>query len=233
VENERKWRRAESTARFLEVVPFVKLCAVVNTVAISNAKPDSDIDVLIVTSPGHIWIARAMVTAIVSMLGYRRHGRQVANRICLSFYVTTEALNLERLKSADEPDHHYTFWTSQAVPLLDDGGYYERYQRANEWVRRRLPNAWQWDWRERLVAPTALRSLKKVYEVFFTSPIGAWIETWTRQRQVKKFDANTMSKAKVAGTDVVISEDVLKFHEEDRRHEYNQRFEVKLKELGL
>ena len=233
VENEKKWRRALSAARFLEIVPFVKLVMVVNTVAISNAKPDSDIDLLIVTAPGHIWVTRMMVTGIVSMLGYRRHGDKISNRICLSFYITTDALDLERLESTDDPDHHYTFWASQAVPLLDDGGYFERYMKANDWVRQRLPHAWQWDWKERLVPQTALQTLKRLYEAFFSSPIGAWIELWTRQRQLKKFDANTQSKAKEGTTDVVISEDVLKFHEGDRRREYNERFEKRLLELGL
>lgn len=231
-DNEKKWQRAKTVARYLEIVPFIKMVALVNTAAIRNARPDSDIDLFIVTRPGHIWISRAMVTGIVSMLGYRRHGQHVANRICLSFYVTTEALDLAPQRTSDT-DHHFTYWTAQAVPLLDDGTY-ERYVHANAWVRRRLPNAWQWDWRTHLVPENSgFRSTKRLYEAFFTSPLGAWIENVARRWQLKKFGQNRSSKVTEPTTDVIVSEDVLKFHEADRRREYNARFEARCRDLGL
>ncbi|MEK7637466.1 MAG: hypothetical protein AAB402_03745 [Patescibacteria group bacterium] len=230
--NAKLWRRAASTARFLELVPFVKMIAVVNTLAIDNARPASDIDLLIVTAPRHIWIARMIVTGIVSLLGYRRHGTTIAGRVCLSFYVTTDGMDFSALKSAD-PDIHFTFWTAQAVPLLDDGTY-ERYRQANDWVMKLLPNAWVWKWPTRLLVPNpGLRVIKQFYEIFLASPIGHWLESWARDRQLKKMEKNIESKAKLGTTEVVISEDVLKFHELDRRQEYNERFRRRLVELGL
>ncbi|MBI5467021.1 MAG: hypothetical protein HY975_02290 [Candidatus Kerfeldbacteria bacterium] len=232
----KKWKRAESTARFLELVPFVRLVAVVNTLAIDNARPESDIDLLIVTAPHHIWITRLIVTGIVSLLGYRRSGGRaatnVANRVCLSFYVTTDGMKMEQLKrEADDP--HFAFWTAQAVPLLDDQTY-EKYRAANSWVTTLLPNAWDWDWKRRLLVPNAgLRGIKQFYEVFFSTPIGLWVENWARQRQLSRFEHDTNSKAKEGNTDVVISEDVLKFHEVDRRLEYRSAFYARLDELGL
>lgn len=230
--NAKLWRRATTTARYLELVPFVKMIAVVNTLAIENARPDSDIDLLIITGARHIWIARMIVTAIVSLLGYRRHGTKIAGRVCLSFYVTTDALDFSQLASA-APDTHFAFWTAQAVPLLDDGTY-EQYRQANDWVTKLLPNAWSWEWKHRLLAPNAgLRSIKQFYEIFFASPAGSWIEVWARNRQLKKMEKNVTSKASLGMTEVVISEDVLKFHELDRRREYNERLRRRLGELGL
>lgn len=236
LDNRKKWKRAESTARFLELVPFVRMIAVVNSLAIDNARPDSDIDLLIVTAPGHLWIARLIVTGIVSLLGYRRSGGRdttnIANRVCLSFYLTTNALDLELLKrQADDP--HFAFWTAQAVPLVDDGTY-EKYQTANGWVTKLLPHAWEWDWRARRLAPNAgLRAIKQFYELFFNTPIGLWIETWARQRQLKRMSGDTASRSRQPDTDVVISDDVLKFHEQDRRLEYREKFRTRLAELGV
>ncbi|MBI2984937.1 MAG: hypothetical protein HYY50_04935 [Candidatus Kerfeldbacteria bacterium] len=233
-ENERKWKRAMTTARYLELVPFVKMVAVVNTLAINNARPESDIDVLVVTVPGHLWMARLLVTGIVSMLGYRRHGRKITNRVCLSFYITTDTLNLESLKSIDQPDTHFAFWTAQAVPLLNIDGTYERYVRDNVWVNQLLPNAWQWNWAARVLPPNpGWRSIKKLYEMFFATPIGWWLESWARERQMKKMAKNVTSKSKAPTTDVIISDEVLKFHEEDRRRKYNQAFVEKLRSLGI
>lgn len=231
-ENERKWRRAVTTAKYLQIIPFVKMVAVVNTLAIDNARPDSDIDLLIVTSPQHIWLARMMVTGVVSLLGYRRHKDKIANRVCLSFYLTTEALNLEPLKAEPE-DFHFAMWASQAVPLLDDGTY-QKFVAANGWVTQMLPNGWSWDWKSKLVAPqTGLIGIKQFYQAAFSSPIGVWLENWARQRQLKKMEKNTESKASQPTTDVIISEDVLKFHEADRRFEYNRKFRDKLRDLGI
>lgn len=231
--NDKKWKRAQSAARFLELVPFVKLVAVSNTLAIDNARPESDIDFFIVVSPQHIWIARFIVTGIISLLGWRRHGTKITNRICLSFYVTTDALDLKPLKSA-EPDPHFTFWTSQAVPLMDDEKTYEKFRAANGWVTAILPNAWIEPRTERVMVPNSnLRSIKRFYEAFFSSPIGFSIENWARARQLKKMEANVNSRAADPTNDVIISEDVLKFHEADRRSEYNKKVAKRFVELGL
>lgn len=226
------WSRAASTARFLELVPFIRMVAVVNTLALSNVRPESDIDLLIITAPRHIWITRLIVTFIVSLLGYRRHGTKVAGRICLSFYATTEGMDFSELQSR-HPDTHLAFWTSQTVPLIDDGTY-EKFRTANAWVTRIMPHAWEWDWKARVLEPNAgLRSIKGFYEVFFSTPIGHWFEALARDRQLKRIDRHTESKAKDGTTDVVISEDVLKFHEADRRTEYNEAFAKRCQELGL
>lgn len=232
VRSTKLWRRAASTARYLELVPGIRMVAVVNTLAIDNVRPESDIDLFIVTSPGMIWMTRFLVTGIVWMLGYRRHGLKIAGRICLSFYITTDALDLASLKS-ENVDTHFAFWTSQTVPLLNDG-IYEKFRDQNTWVTAMLPNAWQWDWKAKLLVPNSgLRSIKQFYEIFFATPIGQWLVHLTRTHQIKKMEKNTESKAKNGTTDVIISEDVLKFHEADRRRENNKRFQERLKVLGL
>jgi hypothetical protein len=228
----RLWRRAASTARYIELVPGIRMVAVVNTLAIDNVKPTSDIDLLIVTTPGLMWMTRALVTGIVAMLGYRRHGQNIAGRVCLSFYLSTAALDLAPLKR-EEQDTHFAMWATQAVPLLNDGTY-EKFVAANSWITDQLPHAWQWNWRAKLLEPNAsLRAIKQFYEVFFATPIGHWFVAFARDRQLKKMDKNTNSKAKDGTTDVIISEDVLKFHEADRRLEYNAAWRERMTKLGL
>ncbi len=230
--NQKKWKRAESAARFLELVPFVKMVAVANTLAINNARSESDIDFFIITSRQHIWIARFLVTGIVSLLGWRRHGQKIQNRICLSFYVSSDALNLAPLQSSS-PDTHLMFWASQLVPLMVDADMYTKYKEANDWVTAALPNAWP-EKPQRLQTPnSSLRSIKRFYEVFLSSPIGLMIENWARTRQLKKMEANVSSRAKEGTTDVIVSEEVLKFHEADRRKDYNAAVKERLTSLHL
>lgn len=232
VRNEKKWKRAKSTARFLEVIPYVKLAAVVNTLAIDNARAESDIDFLIVTEPERIWIARLMVTGIVEMLGYRRHGEKIADRICLSFYLTTKGLNLSPLK-LDADDPHFAFWASQAVPLMDEATY-EQFLTANRELTARLPNAWTWSWQNRLLKNNGLlRGIKRFYGRMFGMAAGNFLEAWARDYQLQRMDKNVHSKAKLGTTEVVISEDVLKFHEDDRRAKYNAAYRQRCEQLGI
>mgnify|MGYP001429839746 CR=1 FL=1 len=231
---QKKWRRVKSMARFCEVIPYVKMVAACNTLAIDNARAESDMDVFIVTSPERMWIARMMVTGIVNMLGYRRHGKNITNRVCLSFYVTAQALDLEPLKiSVGQEDPYLRFWATQIVPLMDDG-IYEKFQQHNAWVTSRLPNGWFWNWKERLLSvESMLRTIKHSFEAAFATGIGLQLEDWARRFQLKRINGHTNSKAKLGTTEVIISENVLKFHEEDRRNKYNLAFRIRLAQLGI
>jgi len=230
--NKKKWRRAKSAARFLEIVPFVKLVAVANTVALHNGKAESDIDLFIIIAPSHLWMSRLMITAVITMLGYRRHGQNIKDRICLSFFVTTKAMNLEPLKLQPN-DPYLENWVTQIVPLVDDGTY-QRFIEANAWARQPVPHGWDWPWTESLLKPNSgLRSIRTMYEVFFALPIGWMAEQWARNRQLKKMEQNEMSKSTLDTSDVIINDDMLKFHEADRRAEYRQKFQERCQRLGL
>ncbi len=231
-DNEKKWKKIAGAARFLEVVPYVKMVAVVNTLAINNARPESDIDVLVVTEPGRIWIARLMVTGLIDMLGIRRHGTHITNRVCLSFYVTSDAMDLSRFANGAD-DHHFAFWTTQAVPVLDLDTY-KKFVEANRAWTSRLPNAWSWIWDNRLISKNRLlRGIKNFYGRLFGTAAGQYLEAWARDFQMQRMEKNVDSKAKEGTTDVVISEEALKFHEADRRNEYNAAYAERCRALGI
>lgn len=228
----KKWKVATTVGRWLQMAPFVRMVAVVNSLAMDHARDASDVDVLIVTAPGRMWIARMLVTGLVHMLGYRRYGNNIQDRVCLSFYVTQDALDMTPLRLNNE-DHYYTFWGSQITPLLDEG-VYEQFQKENPWIAERLPHGWEWDWRQRIVPTVSLRrSIKRFYEMFFSTGIGQMVETMARDQQLKKMDRNLNSKASQGTTEVIISDTVLKFHEDDRRARYNAAYEQRLRDLKL
>lgn len=230
--DKKKWQRAKTVARFVEVVPFVKMVAVVNTLAINNAKEESDIDLLIITSPGHIWLSRWLVTGIVAMLGYRRHAQHIKNKICLSFYATNDAMNFDKVRHLPE-DQHFTFWTSQVTPLLDFS-VYEKFVQANDWVRARLPNAWQWEWEKTVMKPnTWLRSIKTFLETGLSTGLALRLESLARDYQLKRMSKNILSKVSQGTTEVIVAEEMLKFHEEDRRTKYNADFQERLTRLEI
>lgn len=228
--NEKKWAIARRGVRWLWKVPFIKLVGVCNTVAINNAREESDIDVFIVVAKGKLWTARFFATALMDALRLRRRGTAVQDRICMSFSVTEDALDLRPLLLKDGDDPYMAFWAAQMVPLFDRGGTYARFIAANkDWVREYLPNAfsqtsaWIGDQRISSIpqrgfpAPPYWRRSKPrgVYSI---------TERFFRRLQKEKMARNAASVQNEPTTDVVVSDTVLKFHEQDRRREYRERW---------
>src|SRR5207244_2712587 len=57
--SKRLWRRARRYARLVAGVPFVRLVAVTGALAMDNVGQRVDVDLLVATEPGRVWIARA------------------------------------------------------------------------------------------------------------------------------------------------------------------------------
>lgn len=92
---ERRWHMAETIrkryllakrAAVLPYIPFVRLVRVLGSVAIGNARGTSDMDISIGVARGHLWLTRALVTAVAHVLGVRRWGSHTADRLCFNHY---------------------------------------------------------------------------------------------------------------------------------------------------
>lgn len=225
-ENAQKWHRAERAVHWLQSIPFLRFVAVCNTVAISNARPDSDIDVFIVVRRDRLWFTRFWVTFITSLLGVRRRGKRIANQICLSFFVTDTALDFSPLLLQPE-DPYFAFWVDQLVPLYDPENLLAEIRRLNTWVLEYLPNAFSVTPRPRIFSFRAAQ-LKHGWEMLLGGWLGDRLESLERLLQQGKMRLSPNAAATGAA---VMTDDVLKFHEQDRRAEYRQRFKERCAEV--
>ena len=113
-----RWKKLRRITSILQIIPNVKMIAACNTLVLNDIKSDSDIDVFVIIKDGRMWQARFYITALVVLLGQWRHKNNIANKICLSFYVTDKSLNLKWL--AKKPyDPMLTYWVTFVYPLLD------------------------------------------------------------------------------------------------------------------
>lgn len=222
---EAKWRRAGRAAGALRILPFVRLIGVVNTLALDNARPSSDIDFLIVVERGRLWLTRLLVTAVVQALGLRRHGALIADRVCLSFYVSDGRLDLGSLRIED--DVHLTYWMAQFIPLYDRDGCLAAYRAANAWVDERLPNAWSGVPPAQLGDPAALRWFRAPATLVLRGRLGQVLEGWTRRLQQRRMARRRETRLGQPTTDVLATDDLLKFHERDRRASYRDAFRAR------
>mgnify|MGYP000659135612 CR=1 FL=1 len=218
--------------RFLSIArhaPFLRAAFVCNTLARSYARPESDIDLFLVTAPGRIWLARLFVTGLAALLRVRPTEAVSADRICLSFFVTTEALDLKPL--AIEDDVYLAHWVQELFPVYDEAGIVRRSFVENGWLRGALPETrMQLPLPRRSVRPVVL-PMKRGLERLLDAVFGDRLERWSERRQLAWMPAGLKAAAATPAPDVVLNDRVLKFHDHDRRAEIRDAYREKLRSL--
>lgn len=222
----------------LGLTPYLRGAFLVNSVAFGNLEKESDIDFLIITEKNRLWFTRVWLTLLTQIFGLRRHGKKVAGRFCLSFFLSSEALNLEELalKSASFPelpqDPYLLYWIRTVKPVIGKQTYLN-FQQANTWIEAYLPNLTSF--RPETIGPEPRLALfcGRVLEVFFEITfLGRLFEKLfqltLKRRTLRKRD-NLRDKS---GT--VITDTILKFHNQDwRRLIFDQWLERLNQETGV
>ncbi|MDP3985929.1 MAG: hypothetical protein U1C53_01010 [Candidatus Veblenbacteria bacterium] len=218
----KKFRRAQAAARLLARVPFVRLVASVNTLAMEGARQESDIDLFIVVRAGRLYLTRLFVTAVVHLLGRRRHGQRVTDRLCLSFYVSDDQLNLKPLAYVDDP--YLSFWLVSMLPLTGLATF-NRFLAANSWVEHSLPHRLAVGAAPDLAPTTSWCA--RAAEWLLGGAVGTWLEAVARWGQVRRIKKHSASRLGDGTTAVVVTDSVLKFHETDQRPVLAGRFRAR------
>jgi hypothetical protein len=227
---EPKFKRVRAFFRLARHLPYLRAVFVCNTLARSNARDESDIDIFAVAAPGRLWLTRLMVSGLATLLGMRRKGEHVKDQLCLSFFVDETALDLRPL--AIEDDVYLAHWQAELFPVYDEAGITEIIGERNGWVRRRLPNAvLQRSSSRRFVQP-ALLGLKRACERLLDATAAARLERRAKRLQSSWIEEKWKHQAE-RSVGVVVSDSVLKFHERDRRAEFRDRYSAALRKLVI
>ncbi|MBI4435337.1 hypothetical protein HY630_01565 [Candidatus Uhrbacteria bacterium] len=226
---ERKFRVLRRAAVYFSLLPGVRSVAAGNTLAWWSTTKESDIDLYIVTRPGHIWSSRFWLVLPFFLLGRRpspvhpppsqggvrggcRGVKVGLDPFCFSFFSTTQQLNLEEL--CLPRDYYMAFWVRSLVPVFDRDGSLTTLQTENRWVARNLPNAQPRTGHHRH-EPRRLPSLPIQWGL--AEPIFRSIQRNRLPAHLREI-ANLDSR-------VVVTDNVLKFHDNDRREQYRDQFE--------
>jgi hypothetical protein len=221
----RKWRRARRWARVFGALPGVELVGIGNTLAFHAAKDASDIDFFIVTKPGTIWRTRALCAGLAALFRLRPTETVTRDKLCLSFFVTDDALDLAPLKHPGaELDIYLLYWIAQMTPLAGSSHAYDKFFEANAWVWKFLPN-------------TAVRFV--TYETNMTGRVlgvlgrvlGFVSGDFMKEKQMLKFPPAINEAVARRDGSAVISDSMLKFHLNDRRAQIFERWQQRLSTL--
>jgi hypothetical protein len=203
------FQRAEKYAQILSWIPGVRMISVVNSLSMNATDQDSDIDFFLIVQPGNIWFVRFFATLILWICWVWRHGEDIAGNICLSFFITTEAMNLECIAIKD--DIYLAFWIEYMIPLYNKEQTYEAFLEANTWRHTFTGEHGTWGVNIDNSHPSKFMKIWDNIIQTFTGLCNSLIRTILKQKTLRTY------REKWSPEWVVISDSMLKFHDHDRR----------------
>ncbi len=129
----RKLKRMKRLVSWLAFLPYLRMIGATGSLSMKHGERGSDWDMFVVLKSGRMFTGRTVLTGFLQLIGKRRHGRAIANRACLNYFVTDDHLEIDTkdLFSA----HEYRF----LIPLLSFDTF-QSFERANHWISRFKPN---------------------------------------------------------------------------------------------
>lgn len=212
------WRSGRILGWLAAHLPYVRMVAIIGSLTMDNVRSTrDDIDLLVVTAPGRVWLTRALVISLVRLAALSRID------LCPNYVLSTRRLAM----SADDlfTAHELT----QMIPLFGRETFGDLCA-ANRWLESYLPNAAARDEQLRDVGLLG-RGIQRLAEWPLNGALGARLE---RSLQNHKL-ADLTAQASAAGSrEVVLEAEICKGHMESHgghiRAEYDRR---RQRALGL
>lgn len=232
---EKKYRKLLKIAKILAHLPFVKSIAVADGLSYSNSKKEDDIDLFIITAKNRIWLVRFLSILVLKLFRARPTLANKKDKICLSFFISEEALNLNRIMLPEKgglPDVYFIYWLAWLYPIYDEG-IWQKFIEANSWIRNHLPNYFSQEpiLRRKIVLKPIGRFSKRFCEKIHLGVFNDLSEKFHRWLQMKLMP-QCLKKLANKTTAVIISDQILKFHDKDKREIYREKFYEKIKQIN-
>jgi hypothetical protein len=213
----RLWRKARFYGRVLSNLPFVRMLAVTGALAMDNSDERDDIDILMVTAPARVWLARLSAVLVV------RAARFTATRLCPNYVLSQEVLALA--PRTIYVAHEF----AQMVPLF---GFpvYAQMRAANPWAGQFLPNAGCPLHREPEYIPGRVsQALKTAGERLLSGRLGDWLEAWEMKRKIRKLTSTNA----LQGKNVILDRNHVKGHFDDHSLRTSSLYRRRVEEYQL
>jgi len=211
-------KRAKFITIFLKLIPFLKTVYICNSLSFQASKKSSDIDLFIITKKNKLFITRLLITFVVSILGLRRHGKNIQAKICLSFFTEEDNINLKKIAIID--DIYLIYWIANLKLIYGENN--KEIIENNNWLYYYLPNIKQVEKIKTFKEPlTGLIQyfFEIILQITFLGIILNFIlRIWQKDRankKLQKLDKNASN---------IISNKMLKFHNKDKRQEYLEKW---------
>ena len=165
--------RAVRYARLVASLPSVRLVALTGSLAVGAADDDADVDLLVITDDGRLWLSRALTIGVVRLAATRDL------QLCPNYFVASSAVEL------NERDRFTAHELAQLVPICGQAAYRDLLER-NAWYREYLPNHPGYTGSILEAGPRPVRSL---LGTLVRMPLLDRVERWEMRRKVARLTA--------------------------------------------
>lgn len=209
------WPAALHLGRWIGGLPFVRMVAVTGALAANNVEPGADLDYLIVTKPGWLWLCRAMILAINRATRlFSPHAE-----ICPNYMITEKSLGLQ------DKDLFTAQELTRMLPIVGHD-VYATMRAQNSWTEEFLPNASGAPRTE--INPSGVGRFKPFVEFTLTVLPVALLEKWEMRRKIAKFVRQNQMNAETR-----FSADLCKGHFDGHKEQTMRAFQSRLAALKI
>ena len=223
-----KWRRVLWIVSRLRIIPYIRLVLASGSLAINNTSELSDLDVMIVTKHGRIWLTRLFIYILLSLLGVRRKNFEkiAPDKFCANHYITDESLEIP---------YHSIYNAQTYVNLIPiyarDHDLFKKFREKNNWVSYFVYNWTNLNSNNKKLTLGFVGMIASVGEHLLNNRFGDWLEKLARKYQYQRIVKNPMTKQR--GGRVVFNDDHLEFHPNSIEQEIITKHNERLVGLGL
>lgn len=202
---------------WLARLPFVRMVALTGALSMRNAVENDDLDYLLVTMPGRVWMARACAIVLVRLVRLR------GAEICPNYVLAEDTLVQKR------QDVFIAHEVTQMVPIYGHDIYHAM-RAANLWVSEYLPNADEVFYAQQEQSIGSIwASFKRAIEAIFAGRLGDSLEQWEYNRKLRRF----APKIKQPNSAAQIDASHVKGHFEDHGSWALREYHARLKQYNL
>jgi hypothetical protein len=133
---------AVRVAKWLRLIPTIKMVAITGALSMNNAQKEDDIDLLIISAKDRLWLTRALTVLLTELVASRRRpgdppaGRRIRDKICLNMFLDETHLLI--------PEKERNLFTAHEICQLkllwEKDNTYQRFMMQNQWVKKYLAN---------------------------------------------------------------------------------------------
>lgn len=216
------WSKVKRWRWVFSNVPFLTQVFVSNTLAYDNVYRRSDIDLFLIGKQGRLWTTRAFLLFWFNLFGLRVKSVNRYAKFSPELFISDQSLDVRSLTLNN--DYYFSFWLADLTPIWPDGRS-GAFRQTNSWFKDDLPIAWRSpkDKTFTLLKPSLFRMLA---EKILSNRLGGKLEKMLYRVQSRIIKKNIERLG--VNPEVVINENVIKLHFNDRRARVRDDIEKKL-----
>lgn len=209
-------------------IPFVEQIFLCNSISFNALDENSDIDLFIIAKPWRIWSVKFWSMVLFTLKWAKRFWKKIRKKICLSFFVTSDAQNLYPI-SLPSLDVYLAYWIAHLVLIYQpDNQVNNSFFQSNKRVKWILPNYQEKQTISLWINPFSWNTkFKNVVET-----LGDWFLWNIFEQTVKLIQKAIINLKRIRNPawnkDVIISDSMLKFHQ-DIREKVSLKYNIKVK----